>query len=150
MLTLSSAGAWSKWETATSKLIVDAEYIAKSNDPKWYSHCSLNFNGTNVQLRALAFARIESHFFVNGGWMADGQLLKDAYKIKHLPIVIVQGRYDIVCPAKTSWELYQALGGVENSNVEYKIINDAGHSAHEKTIELALVDAANKFKSLHT
>jgi len=129
---LKCAGAWSTWETSTSKLMVDPEYIKKGDDPKW----------------ALAFARIESHFFVNGGWMRDGQLIEEASKIKHLPIVIIQGRYDVVCPAKTSWELYQALGGKENTNVEYNIIGDSGHSAHEETIEEALVDAANKFKSL--
>jgi proline iminopeptidase len=129
---LKCAGAWSRWETATSRLFVDPEYIAKSEDPKW----------------ALAFARIESHFFVNGGWMKDGQLITDAHKIKHLPIVIVQGRYDVVCPAKTSWELYKALGGKENPNIEYKMMGDSGHSAHEKSIEEALVDAAEKFKSI--
>lgn len=128
----SSATAWSTWENATSKLFVDPAYIARSDDPKW----------------ALAFARIESHFFVNGGWMEDGQLIKDAHKIKHLPISITQGRYDVVCPAKTSWQLYQALGGKENPNVDYNIISDSGHSAHEKSIEEALVDAANRFKSL--
>jgi len=127
-----SAAAWSRWETATSKLIVDPKYIEKAEDPTW----------------ALAFARIESHFFVNGGWMPDGQLIEEADKIKHLPIFIVQGRYDVVCPAKTSWDLYQALGGKENKNVEYKIIGDVGHSAHEKAIEEALVDAANGFRSL--
>ena len=127
-----SAAAWSRWETATSKLKVDPEYIAKAEDPKW----------------ALAFARIESHYFVNGGWMKDGQLITDAHRISHLPIVIVQGRYDVVCPAKTSWELYQALGGKENKNVEYKILGEFGHSAHETGIEEALVDAADKFKSL--
>jgi proline iminopeptidase len=52
--------------------------------------------------RLLAFARIECHYFVNGGWMRDGQLIEEAHKIAHLPIVIVQGRYDVVCPAKTS------------------------------------------------
>ncbi|KAI0142040.1 Alpha/Beta hydrolase protein [Pestalotiopsis sp. NC0098] len=129
---LKCADAWSRWEMSTSKLIVDPSYIAKAQDPKW----------------ALAFARIECHFFVNGGWMKDGQLIEDAHKIKHLPIVIVQGRYDVVCPAKTSWDLYQALGGKSNSNVEYKIIGDAGHSAHEVTIEEALVDAVEKFKSI--
>ncbi|PSS16957.1 hypothetical protein M430DRAFT_51279 [Amorphotheca resinae ATCC 22711] len=129
---LKCAGAWSSWETATSKLMVDPEYIKKAEDPKW----------------ALAFARIECHFFVNGGWMRDGQLIEEAHKIKHLPIIIIQGRYDIVCPAKTSWELYQALGGEKNSNVTYQIIGDSGHSAHEKAIEEALVDAADKFKSL--
>ncbi|KAI1853168.1 hypothetical protein JX265_011449 [Neoarthrinium moseri] len=127
---LKCAGAWSRWEVSTSKLMVDPSYIAKADDPKW----------------ALAFARIECHFFVNGGWMKDGQLVDDAHKIKHLPIVIIQGRYDVVCPAKTSWDLYKALGGKDNSNIEYKIIGDAGHSAHETTIEEALVDAAEKFK----
>ncbi|KAJ5038027.1 uncharacterized protein L3040_006899 [Drepanopeziza brunnea f. sp. 'multigermtubi'] len=129
---LRCASAWSTWENATSKLIVDQAYIARGDDPKW----------------ALAFARIESHFFVNGGWMEDGQLIKNAHKIKHLPISITQGRYDVVCPAKTSWELYQALGGKENANVDYKIVGDSGHSAHEKSIEEALVDAADRFKSL--
>ncbi|KAI4595411.1 hypothetical protein KJ359_006756 [Pestalotiopsis sp. 9143b] len=129
---LKCADAWSRWEMSTSKLIVDPSYIAKAQDPKW----------------ALAFARIECHFFVNGGWMKDGQLIEDAHKIKHLPIVIVQGRYDVVCPAKTSWDLYQALGGKDNANVEYRIIGDAGHSAHEVTIEEALVDAVEKFKSI--
>jgi proline iminopeptidase len=99
-------------------------------------------------VRAVAFARIESHFFVNGGWLREGQLIEEADKIKHLPIVIIQGRYDIVCPAKTSWELYQALGGESNSNVEYKIIDDCGHSAHEKGVQEALVDATDKFKTV--
>ena len=80
--------------------------------------------------------------------MRDGQLIEEAHKIKHLPIVIVQGRYDVVCPAKTSWDLYQSLGGKDNKNVEYIILDDVGHSAHEKKVEQALVDAADKFKSL--
>ncbi|KAK2601294.1 hypothetical protein N8I77_010755 [Diaporthe amygdali] len=129
---LRCADAWSRWENSTSKLMVDPAYIARSDDPKW----------------ALAFARIESHYFVNGGFMKDGQLIEDAHKIMHLPIVIIQGRYDIVCPLKTSWDLYKALGGKDNKNVEYKIIGDAGHSAHEVAIEPALVDAAEKFKSI--
>jgi proline iminopeptidase len=80
--------------------------------------------------------------------MKDGQLIEDAHKIKHLPIIILQGRYDVVCPAKTSWDLYQSLGGGKNENLEYIIINDVGHSAHETRLEEALVDAANKFKSI--
>ncbi|KAK6849721.1 prolyl aminopeptidase serine peptidase [Apiospora arundinis] len=129
---LRCADAWSRWEVSTSKLIVDPAYIAKADDPEW----------------ALAFARIECHYFVNGGWMRDGQLVDDAPKIKHLPITIIQGRYDVVCPAKTSWDLYQALGGAANKNVDYQIIGDAGHSAHEKTIEQALMDAVEKYKSI--
>lgn len=80
--------------------------------------------------------------------MEDGQLIKNAHKIKHLPISITQGRYDCVCPMKTSWQLYQALGGKDNPNVHYNIIGDSGHSAHEKSVSSALVEAADKFKSL--
>jgi proline iminopeptidase len=129
---LKCASAWSSWESSTVKLIVDPEIIKNAENPKW----------------ALASARIESHFFVNAGWMRDGQLIEEAYKIKHLPIFIVQGRYDVVCPAKTSWDLFQALGGEKNSNVEYLVVADCGHSAHENKIEEALVDAAEKFKAL--
>lgn len=129
---LRCAGAWSTWETATSKLLVDPEYIKKASDPKW----------------ALAFARIESHFFVNEGWMQDGQLLRDVEAIRHLPITIVQGRYDVVCPAITSWELYQSLGGKKNDKVLYKIVGDSGHSASETAIQAELVKAADSYRSL--
>ena len=80
--------------------------------------------------------------------MKDGQLIEDAHKIKHLPITIIQGRYDVVCPAKTSWDLYKALGGEDNPNVVYEIVGDAGHSAHEVGIEKALVDAVERLKSI--
>lgn len=81
--------------------------------------------------------------------MRDGQLVskEEVAKIKHLPIIIIQGRYDVVCPAKTSWDLYTALGGASNKNVEYTIVGDAGHSAHELKIEELLVDAANSFRT---
>jgi proline iminopeptidase len=78
--------------------------------------------------------------------MREGQLIEEAHKIAHLPIVIVQGRYDVVCPAKTSWDLYQALGGEANKGVEYRIVTDAGHSEREKGIQELLVDATEKFK----
>lgn len=146
---LKCAGAWSTWETATSKLIVDPKYIEKADDPQWYENPQRQALPLLIlSLRALAFARIECHFFVNGGFMKDGQLIDEAHKIKHLPIIIIQGRYDVVCPAKTSWDLYQALGGKNNTGVEYRILNDCGHSAHEVGIEEALTDAANKFKSI--
>jgi proline iminopeptidase len=80
--------------------------------------------------------------------MTDGQLINEAHRIAHLPIIIVQGRYDVVCPAATSWALYKALGGTRNKNVEYRIIGDCGHSAHEDGIGKALVDAVEKFKAL--
>lgn len=126
--------------------MVDPAYIARSDDPKWLVSLCIKWRFVSEWLRALAFARIESHYFVNGGFMKDGQLIEDAHKIKHLPIVIIQGRYDIVCPFKTSWDLYKALGGKDNKNVEYKVVGDAGHSAHEVAIESVLMDATEKFK----
>jgi len=129
------AAVWSKWENCASKLIIDPEYVKKAEvDGHW----------------ALAHSRIECHYFVNGGWMKDGQLTsqEEVNKIKHLPIVIIQGRYDMVCPVKSSFDLYQALGGEGNKNVEYHIIPDAGHSAQEPGIRNALVEATNKFRSL--
>jgi proline iminopeptidase len=80
--------------------------------------------------------------------MADGQLITDAHRIAHLPIVIVQGRYDVVCPMTTSWELYEALGGAQNPNVEYNVIANSGHSAQEPGIKEALLNAVEKFKTL--
>jgi len=113
---------------------VDPEYIARSNDSKW----------------ALAFARIECHYFVNGGFMKDGELLtpENIAKIKHLPISIVQGRYDVVCPVTTSWELFKALGGEGNDKLTYSVLGDCGHSAHEIKIEEQLVQFADDFKRL--
>lgn len=80
--------------------------------------------------------------------MKEGLLIEEAYKLKHLPITIIQGRYDVVCPVKSSWDLYNALGGKENKNVEYIILGEAGHSAHESSIKEALVQAANDYKKL--
>lgn len=80
--------------------------------------------------------------------MPDGQLITDAHRIAHLPIVIIQGRYDVVCPAATSWLLYKALGGEQNANVDYRIIAESGHSASEIGIENALMEAVEKFKTI--
>ncbi len=60
------------------------------------------------QSQADAFARLETHFFVNAGWLEEGQLLRDAHKLKDIPGVIVHGRYDMPCPAKNAWALHKA------------------------------------------
>lgn len=87
-----AAKAWSKWEMTTSRLFVDPEYILRAEADTW----------------ALQFARIECHYFVHGGFMEfDGQLLKNVDKIRHIPTTIVQGRYDLVCPMDTAWELHK-------------------------------------------
>jgi len=126
---LRCAHAWTSWEMATSRLYVDPAAVAWAEDDRF----------------ALAFARIESHYFVNGGFFKeDGQLIKEAHKIAHIPVTIVQGRYDLICPAITAWDLHKALG--QNSTLE--LIPDAGHSAKELGIISKLVDAADRYAHL--
>ncbi len=90
---------------------------------------------------ALAFARIESHYFVNGGFFEhDGQLIANAGKLADIPGVIVQGRYDAVTPMKTAWELHRAW-----QKAKLITIPDAGHAATEPGIAKAICDAADDF-----
>lgn len=124
-----AAKRWSVWESSTSRLFFDHDYIKKANQDDF----------------ADKFARIECHYFINRGWMRDGQLLEQTEidKIRHIPAIIIQGRYDCVCPAKTAWELHQAW-----PEAEFKIIQNCGHSAKEEGIAQELVRAADKFKAL--
>ncbi|KAK7690900.1 hypothetical protein QCA50_006002 [Cerrena zonata] len=126
---LRAARAWSKWEMATSKLYVDPSYIARAEEDEF----------------ALAFARIENHYFVNDGWMRDGQLLEkqEIDKIRHIPCTIVQGRYDVVCPARTAYELKKVW-----PEVTLHVVPDAGHSSREPGIEKLLVQSTDKFSDL--
>jgi len=120
-----AARAWSVWEGSTSKLHADPKLIER-------------FSGDQF---AEAFARIECHYFVNGAFLrSDTQLLDDATKIAHLPGVIVQGRYDVVCPAASAWELHKRW-----PKAELKVIGDAGHSISEPGIVDALVQATDDF-----
>ncbi|KAJ3144346.1 hypothetical protein HDU89_008565 [Geranomyces variabilis] len=122
------AKAWSKWECATAKLYMSPENIAKAEADEW----------------AVAFARIECHYFVNKGFFdRDDWILHNLHKIKHLPCVIVQGRYDVVCPARSAWDLKKNW-----PSAELHIIDDAGHSATEPSIKAALVEAMDKFRHL--
>ncbi|MEM9073630.1 MAG: prolyl aminopeptidase [Myxococcota bacterium] len=119
-----AAQAWSGWEGRTSRLLVDPQLVAKTE--------SLHF--------AEAFARIECHYFVHDAFLEPNQLLRDASRIAHLPCAIVQGRYDVVCPPKSAWELHKAL-----PNSTLTIVPDAGHSAWESGIAEALVQATDTF-----
>jgi len=125
---LRCARAWSVWEMSTSRLFVDPAYIARAAED---------------DLFAVAFARIECHYFVNAGWFKDGQLIDNAGILKDIPVEIVQGRYDMVCPAKSAWDLHKNLA---QSNLV--IVPDAGHSAIEPGIVSALVEACDKFRDL--
>lgn len=125
---LEAARAWSVWEASTSKLIPSA--MSKSN-----------FGRAEF---AEAFARIECHYFVNKGFLQDeNQLLNNVDRIRHLPGVIVQGRYDVVCPMITAWELHQAW-----QEAELIVIEDAGHSISEPGIKDALIKASDRFAAL--
>ncbi|CAG7855122.1 Probable proline iminopeptidase Short=PIP; AltName: Full=Prolyl aminopeptidase; Short=PAP [Serendipita indica DSM 11827] len=129
VIRIRAAKAWSKWEMATSRLFVDPGYISRAAEDDW----------------ANAFARIENHYFINEGFMRQGQLLEKQSidKIRHLPCIIVQGRYDVVCPATTAWALKKAW-----PEAKLKIVPDAGHSSMEPGISKLLVEATNEFVSL--
>lgn len=122
---LKAAKAWSVWEATTSKLLPDPELQEKCGEDTF----------------ATAFARIECHYFVNKGFLeTEDQLLRGCDRIQHLPIVIVQGRYDVVCPVISAWELHQRL-----PQSELRIIADAGHSITEPGIRSALIEATDRF-----
>jgi proline iminopeptidase len=92
---------------------------------------------------ALGIARMEAHYFINDIFLPEDSLLKNVGKIRHIPAVIVQGRYDLVCPIETADELHRAW-----PEAEYTVVADAGHSAMEPGIRSALIEATDKFRSL--
>ena len=125
---LAAARAWSVWEASTSKLI--------PSDTTKERFGSAEF--------AEAFARIECHYFVNKGFLqTENQLLENIDRIRGLPGVIVQGRYDVVCPMITAWELHQAW-----QEAEFIVVPDAGHSISEPGIKTALLNASDRFAEL--
>ncbi|RVW05582.1 prolyl aminopeptidase [Rhodococcus xishaensis] len=123
---LRAAIAWSGWEGATSNLLPNPERVREASDPRF----------------ALAFARIENHYMRNAGFIDEGQLLREADTLESLPGVIVQGRYDVVCPATSAWELHRAWPGSE-----LHIVDDAGHAAAEPGITHHLVEATDRFRA---
>lgn len=123
---IEAAKAWSIWEGRTSCLHESPALIARTADGEF----------------ALAFARIECHYFVNNGFFArDTQLLDEIGKIRHIPTVIVQGRYDVVCPMESAWALHRAF-----PEAELRIAPDAGHSAFEPGNLHELISATDRFR----
>ena len=110
--------AWSSWEAATITLEPNEELIATFSEPAY----------------ALAFARIENHYFVNGGWFAENQLIGDAGRLREIPGVIVQGRYDLATPSVTAWDLHRAW-----PEAQLRLMPVAGHSYDEPQIFAELV-----------
>ncbi|MFG2444852.1 prolyl aminopeptidase [Nocardia fluminea] len=121
---LDAAVAWSTWEGATSSLLPQPDRVAETAEARF----------------ALAFARIENHYFRHGGFLEEGQLLRDIDRIADIPGVIVQGRHDIVCPAVSAWDLHNAW-----PSSTLHIVEDAGHTAHEPGITARLVEATDTF-----
>jgi len=119
-----AAIAWSHWEGRTITLLPDPTITT--------AHDNAHF--------ALAFARIENHYFVHHGFMNEGQLLRDAHKLHGIPGVIVQGRYDACTPVKTAWDLHRAW-----PQAEFHLIPDAGHAFKEPGILDRLVRATDRF-----
>ncbi|MBX3016588.1 MAG: prolyl aminopeptidase [Bdellovibrionaceae bacterium] len=124
-LRLEAARTWSRWEMATSYLRINFNAINSMEEPE----------------KALPFARIEAHYFINNAFFpSDNWILENIERIQHIPTAIVQGRYDMVCPARSAWELHRAF---PKSKLE--IIPDAGHSASEPGIRSALIAFADEF-----
>ena len=121
---IEAARAWSRWEGSTIKLVPDAALID-------------SFTGDEF---AIAFARIENHYFVHKGWLEDEQLIRNAHRLKDIPGVIIQGRYDAATPPKTAWDLHRAW-----PEAAFHMIGDAGHAYDEAGILDQLIRATDGF-----
>ncbi|WP_114946947.1 prolyl aminopeptidase [Microvirga calopogonii] len=119
-----AARAWSLWEGETITLLHNQEYSNQFGDEHY----------------AIAFARIENHYFVNEGWFEEGQLIRNAHRLKDIPGVIIQGRYDIATPPKTAWELHKAW-----PEAKFIMVPDAGHAVSEPGITHHLIEATDAF-----
>ena len=123
-----AAKAWSIWEASTSKLIQNEKSLH-------------HFENDDI---ADIFARIGCHYFINKGFFEyDGWILDQIDIIRHIPCVIIQGRYDVVCPMITAWELHQKW-----PEADFHIIPDSGHSMLEEGIRSKLIEYTNKYAAL--
>ena len=123
-----AAYAWSAWEGANLKLLFDPEFFKQ-------------FTG---DFHADALARIECHYFMNGCFFKTGNwLIENVESVRKIPAVIIHGRYDMICPFETAWELHKAW-----PEAEFEVIRDAGHAASEPGITDALIRATDRFGSI--
>jgi proline iminopeptidase len=121
---MAAAKAWSVWEGRTATLLPNEDVRAHFSDP----HV------------ALSLARIESHYFVNHAFFEPDQLLRDAGRLAGIPGLIVPGRYDLICPMRSAWDLHLAW-----PSAGLEVVPDAGHSAFDPGIRRALVAATDRF-----
>ncbi len=125
-----AARAWTRWEDRTVTLLPSGEAGAPPN------------TSAAGDKRALAFARIENHYFTSAGFMEEGQLIRDAHKLADIQGVIVQGRYDMCTPVQTAWELHRAW-----PQAEFHLVPDAGHAFDHPGILRKLVESTDRFAS---
>ena len=123
---LRAAKAWSKWEADTVTVLPRPEVVE-------------HFTSPDV---AVAVARIENHYMHNHGWLEEGQLLRDADKLRGIPGIIVQGRHDCCTPPRAAWQLKQAW-----PEVDLQIVPDGGHLYNEPGVLDGLVRATDRFAS---
>ncbi len=119
-----AARAWSLWEGETITLLHNQDYSDQFGDAHY----------------AIAFARIENHYFVHEGWFEEGQLIRNAHHLKDIPGVIIQGRYDIATPPKTAWDLRKAW-----PEAKFIMVPDAGHAVSEPGILHHLIETTDAF-----
>jgi proline iminopeptidase len=119
-----AARAWSLWEGETITLLPDPELSTRFSEADF----------------ADAFARIENHYFVHAGWLEEGQLLRDAHRLKGIPGIIIHGRYDMACPAENAWDLHKAW-----PEAEFHLVDGAGHAYSEPGILHRLIEATDRF-----
>ena len=119
------ARAWTRWEFSAISLWPNPKKHANVDSDRF----------------AVAFARIECHYFVNGGFFdSDDQIIRNLHKIRHIPCVLIQGRYDMCTPATTAWEIHKAW-----PEADFKLVGDAGHAGNEPGIVHELISATDRF-----
>ncbi len=124
---IEAARHWAMWEGAALSLLPDPARVAAFGDPHY----------------ALAFARIECHYFMNGGWFeVEDQLLRDARRLKDIPAVIVHGRYDMCTPMVNAWDLKKVW-----PEADLRIVDDGGHAVTEPGLVSEMVAATERFKN---
>ncbi len=120
----SAAVAWCRWEAATSQLLPSNELTVVFSDPRF----------------ALAMARIEIHYLANQCWLDEGQLLRDAGRLKGIPGSIIHGRYDMPCQARGAWELHKAW-----PEADFHLVEGAGHAGSEPAVLHQLIAATDRY-----
>jgi proline iminopeptidase len=124
-----AARAWARWEGGTITLLPDRELVEHFGEADY----------------AVAFARIENHYFTHEGFFTEDQLIRGMDRIRHIPGVIVQGRYDVCTPAATAWDLHKAW-----PEAEFHMVDDAGHAFDEPGILHRLIEATDRFAKTAT